>query len=189
MNYRQLLSGAYLIIILIVLNSCSDSSDDADPCTNGPQINIDNNISSVIGKSTGEIIVSATGGSGPYMFSIDGVNFQNSGSFSGLAGDNYTIVVNDANACASSKMETVTEVPEVFYANEIRPIIDTNCQLSGCHGSNTSIPSWATYNTIKANADLIKSRTTAKSMPPSGSLSDINIKLISDWVDQGAPNN
>jgi hypothetical protein len=189
MNSKQVLTGAYLIFILIVLNSCSDSGDEADPCINGPQISIDKNISSVIGKSSGEIIVSASGGTGPYRYSIDGVNFQSSGSFSGLASGDYTVVVNDANICNSSKMATVTEVPEVFYANEIRPIIDTNCQVSGCHGGNSSIPTWATYNDVKAGASLIKARTSAKTMPPSGSLSDSNIKLIADWVDQGAPNN
>ena len=86
MNSKQLLTGACLIIILIVINSCSDSGDEVDPCINGPQISIDKIISSAIGKSSGEIIVNASGGSGPYMYSIDVVNFQNSGTFSGLSG-------------------------------------------------------------------------------------------------------
>jgi mono/diheme cytochrome c family protein len=83
----------------------------------------------------------------------------------------------------------IEELAEVFYANEIRPIFDANCQKSGCHGSNSSIPTFATYEDVKAKASSIKARTSAKSMPPAGPLSDSNIKLIADWVDQGAPNN
>lgn len=81
---------------------------------------------------------------------------------------------------------------KVSYANDIRPILDANCQVSGCHGSNSGIPSWATYNDVSANASTIKSRTSAKTMPPSSSgksLTDEQIQLIADWVDEGALNN
>ena len=190
MKLKQLLLAGYFLATLLILNSCSDSGEtDPDPCLNGPVIKVDNNKANVIGKSTGELKVSATGGSGPYMFSIDGTNFQSSGTFSNLLGDDYTISVIDANDCVDTEMVTVLEVPEVFYANQIRPLIDANCQLSGCHGSNASIPSWATYNDVKARASAIKARTSAKTMPPTGPLSDLNIQLIADWVDQGAPNN
>ena len=86
-------------------------------------------------------------------------------------------------------MATVTEVPAVSYSNEIRPIIDTNCQISNCHGAQQGIPSFATYADVQANANNIKFRTSSGSMPPVGPLPDAEVKLISDWVDQGAPNN
>lgn len=80
----------------------------------------------------------------------------------------------------------------VSYANDIRPILDTNCQISPCHGTNAGIPSFATYNDVSANAAGIKSRTGNKSMPPSSSgksLTDDQIQMIADWVDDGAMNN
>jgi hypothetical protein len=80
----------------------------------------------------------------------------------------------------------------VSYANDIRPILDTNCQVSGCHGSNAGIPSWATYETVSANAANIKSKTGDKIMPPATSgksLTDEQIQMIADWVDDGAQNN
>ncbi|MDZ7605549.1 MAG: hypothetical protein U5K79_08160 [Cyclobacteriaceae bacterium] len=95
----------------------------------------------------------------------------------------------DANDCLDETSVVITSVPEVSFASQIKPIIDTNCQKSGCHGSNASVPSFATYTQVKANANNIKSKTSTKAMPPSGPLSDSNIKLISDWVNQGAPNN
>jgi len=190
MSYKHLLTAAYFIIILTVLNSCNNSGDEVDPClSNPPEVKIDNITKSIIGKSSGEIVVSAIGGSEPYMFSIDGTNFQGSGIFDNLSAGDYTISVRDINDCSGTKLVKIEELAEVFYANEIRPIIDTNCQKSGCHGSNSSIPTFATYDDVKAKASSIKARTSAKSMPPAGPLSDSNIKLIADWVDQGAPNN
>lgn len=188
MNRLKLLSAS-LLATLFLLNSCSESDDEPDPCLNGPEISVDEVLASVEGKSTGEITVSATGGASPYMYSIDGSNFQSSGTFSGLEADDYTIIVKDANECTDSEMATVDEIPEVFYANQIRPIIDTNCQVSNCHGSNGNIPTFATYADVQAKADRIKARTGAGTMPPSGPLASADVQMIADWVDQGAPNN
>ena len=53
--------------------------------------------------SNGEISVNATGGTGPYEYSIDGaVTWQASNVFSGLLSNSYTIEVRDANLCLKS---------------------------------------------------------------------------------------
>ena len=189
MKRNQLKFTGSIIAILIILNSCSDSGDEMDPCLNGPTIVIDGVISSVEGQDTGEIAAGASGGQSPYMYSIDGTNFQNSNTFTDLAAGEYTVTVEDANTCKHTVMETVEEIPAVSYINQIRPILDANCQLSPCHGTNGNIPTYATYNDVKAKADRIKIRTGDKTMPPNSPLSDDNIKLIADWVDQGAPEN
>jgi hypothetical protein len=189
MNRFKLTLFAGLIGTILLLNSCSDSDEDPDPCLNGPELSIDEVKSSIQGQETGEIIVSASGGAGPYMYSIDGTNFQSSGTFSNLGATDYTIVVKDANECTDNKMAKVEAVQEVFYANQIRPILDNNCQRSPCHGSNGNIPSFETYSDVKARADRIKARTVAGTMPPSGPLSNADVQLIADWVDQGALEN
>ena len=178
-----------LFLSIILFQGCNDSSEDPDPCLNGPEINIENIQASIEGKATGEIIVSSSGGIQPYTFSIDGTSFQGSTIFSGLEAGSYTLTVQDSDECTSSDQANVDELPEVFYANQIRPILDANCQVSGCHGSNVSIPSFGTYAEVKDRAGLIKSRTSDKSMPPNGSLQNNEIQLIADWVDLGAPNN
>jgi len=189
MNRLKLQKILGMAILALFLYSCDNSNEDPDPCGNGPEISITSVIATVDGKETGEIAAEATAGSGSYMFSIDGVNFQGSGTFSNLAADDYSIVVKDANECTDTDMATVVSVPEVFYSNQIKPIIDANCQRSPCHGSNGSIPSFATYNDTKLNAQGIKFRTGNGTMPPSGPLPDSEIELIANWVDQGAPNN
>lgn len=45
----------------------------------------------------GEVVASASGGTGPYTYSIDGITYGASTTFSGLCSGNYTIYVKDAN--------------------------------------------------------------------------------------------
>jgi gliding motility-associated-like protein len=49
------------------------------------------------GDNDGSIIVNAGGGAPPYTYSVDGIHFQGSNSFSGLPGGNYTVLVMDVN--------------------------------------------------------------------------------------------
>jgi len=49
-------------------------------------------------------------GTGPFEYSMDGINFQSSPTFSGLAAGNYTIGVKDANGCLYDEVVTITNV-------------------------------------------------------------------------------
>ncbi|MFD1061832.1 T9SS type B sorting domain-containing protein [Winogradskyella litorisediminis] len=44
-------------------------------------------------------VTNVFGGTAPYMFSIDGFNFQNGTSFNNLSPGNYTVTIRDANNC------------------------------------------------------------------------------------------
>lgn len=62
------------------------------------------------GGTTGTLTASATGGTAPYQYSIDGTNWQASGSFAGLIAGTYTAQVQDANGCTiSATPVTITE--------------------------------------------------------------------------------
>jgi hypothetical protein len=105
------ITGWAAVLFLFVLNSCGNSNDEEiDPCKTGPTLNVENILASIEGESNGEVTVSANSGKAPYMFSINGTNFQNSGTFSDLNGDAYTITVKDANNCTSSTVASVNEV-------------------------------------------------------------------------------
>ncbi|MCF6295834.1 MAG: T9SS type B sorting domain-containing protein [Flavobacteriaceae bacterium] len=54
-------------------------------------------------------VTGVTGGDAPYMYSIDGVNFQTSNTFSGLTTGTYTITIRDANNCTFVTNEVTIE--------------------------------------------------------------------------------
>jgi gliding motility-associated-like protein len=59
------------------------------------------------GQSDGQIVASATNGTGTYEYSIDGLNFQSSGTFTGLPAGYYTIWVQDPGGGLVSTMAVV----------------------------------------------------------------------------------
>jgi gliding motility-associated-like protein len=54
------------------------------------------------GAANGSITVTATNGTGPYQYAINGGAFQTGNTFTGLAAGNYTIVMSDANGCLTA---------------------------------------------------------------------------------------
>ena len=62
------------------------------------------------GQTDGEIELSATGGTLPYNFSIDGgANFQTGGLFQNLTADTYDLVVEDDNGCTDTDVQALIE--------------------------------------------------------------------------------
>ncbi|WP_337045172.1 hypothetical protein [Emticicia sp. 17c] len=61
------------------------------------------------GDYSGQVVVDATGGVGPYTFSKDDNSYQSSGTFSNLAANNYTIYAQDSKLCKVSINTTVSE--------------------------------------------------------------------------------
>jgi len=71
----------------------------------------------------GTITITATGGSGSYEYSIDGgATFQPSGSFTGLAANTYSIVVNDlSSSCTGTDAVTLNStsgITSTFSSND-----------------------------------------------------------------------
>ena len=66
------------------------------------------------GFADGQVIVTATGGSGPYTFSIDGgITNQSTGVFSGLTPGLYTVLVRDPASCSASVTAFVNDATPV----------------------------------------------------------------------------
>ncbi|NPD45899.1 T9SS type A sorting domain-containing protein, partial [Lentimicrobium sp. S6] len=62
------------------------------------------------GDNNGAIVITGTGGTPDYQYSIDdGENFQSFNEFNGLLAGEYVVVIRDANACSNSHMVTITE--------------------------------------------------------------------------------
>jgi hypothetical protein len=82
------------------------------------------------------------------------------------------------------------------FAEDIKPIIETKCAISGCHNGDLGQGlNWTNFDTFhqRAESGLVKFRVIHRIMPPSnspaGPLSVDQINAISCWTDQGALNN
>lgn len=64
---------------------------------------------SCAGLNNGQIFVSASGGSAPLTYSINGTSFVSSNTFNGLSAGTYTVTVKDANGCQQTFSTTITE--------------------------------------------------------------------------------
>ncbi|MCR9287714.1 MAG: PKD domain-containing protein [Bacteroidetes bacterium] len=67
-----------------------------------------------INGSDGQIeVTNIQGNSTPYSYSLDGINFQNTPVFTDLNAENYTITVQDGNACEFDENITILTLPEL----------------------------------------------------------------------------
>jgi hypothetical protein len=64
---------------------------------------------SCAGLNNGQIFVSASGGSAPLTYSINGTTFVSGNTFNGLSAGTYTVTVKDANGCQQTFSTTITE--------------------------------------------------------------------------------
>ncbi|MBN8856384.1 MAG: hypothetical protein BGO55_17875 [Sphingobacteriales bacterium 50-39] len=83
------------------------------------------------GKSDGSINVTASGGTAPYIYSRDGVNFQSSPAFSSLPVGSYTVTIKDAGGLSA----TITD--SVHLNNDLT--VDAGPEVVLCEGDSTVI--------------------------------------------------
>ncbi|WP_395046904.1 choice-of-anchor L domain-containing protein [Flavobacterium sp.] len=83
-----------------------------------PATNIDALINDLTGNNN-TITITYTDNGGDYVFSIDGVNYQESPLFANLSAGEYTIYVKDKNGClpTPSKVIYVLDYPKFFTPN------------------------------------------------------------------------
>ena len=95
-------AGVYLIIVEDA-NGCQDNSTITLTDPGSPTISNIVTSDPTCGLSNGNIIITATGGTGTIQYSIDGgATFQASGSFSGLTAAVYNVVIQDASGCQTT---------------------------------------------------------------------------------------
>lgn len=71
--------------------------------------------------SMGTITATASGGTAPYQYSLDGTNYQSSGLFVNIAGGTYTVYAKDANGCIAIKQTTVNDTgTDQYEANNTK---------------------------------------------------------------------
>jgi hypothetical protein len=140
--------------------------------------------------SEGSVELSATGGSGTYLYSIDGENFVESPVFTGLANGEFSVAVKDGFC----EFHTKAIVPSgLSFDTAISAIIKNKCAIDGCHVTGSQFPDMTSFKGIQDNAPQIGLRVGNRGMPPMQEgivqLEEDEINQIVCWVTDGAPNN
>lgn len=105
-SFSSVNSGSYVIVVQDA-SGCQtfDTSSILDPSTITYSSSSNDE---TCGSSDGSLSMLANGGSGSFQFSIDGgVTLQSSGTFTGLSAGIYSIIIEDANGCQVSGIETI----------------------------------------------------------------------------------
>ncbi|AYB33874.1 hypothetical protein [Chryseolinea soli] len=183
-QFNNLPAGLYTIV-LTDANACNTTIDNvyikAQDFSFTADITDDN---SCLG-SNGAVTLQVSSGNPPYLFAIGTSDFSENNTFTGLPVGYQTIVVKDNAGCTVNLGITISRgFSGTSWANDIKPIIETKCSVSGCHDGTR--PDLRVFANAKANAKNMKLKTQDRSMPKEGSLTDAEIQLIACWVDDGA---
>ena len=109
-SFGGLSAGNYTVVARDAAGCTADISTDLNSA-GGPTISISSQNNPACGQNNGSITASASGGTAPYQFSLNGGTFQNSASFGGLSAGNYTVRTRDALGCESSNFATTLTNP------------------------------------------------------------------------------
>lgn len=84
------------------------------------------------GFDNGSVTATSTGGTAPYMYSLDGIVYQSSPTFSDLSAGMYTLYTKDSNGCIQSTTFTITQPSPIIFTS-------TGSTNASCGGSNGGI--------------------------------------------------
>ena len=118
--FTGLTPGTYNISVRDTENNTTTSMVAVITPVNAPAISATVN-SNVLckGDNTGSITAIATGGQVPYTYSLDGITFNVTNTFTNLRVGTYNITVKDANGCISTTTIALTEPAENLSATAI----------------------------------------------------------------------
>ena len=109
-SFGGLSAGNYTVVARDAAGCTANISTDLNSA-GGPTVSISSQNNPTCGQNNGSITASASGGTAPYQFSLNGGTFQNSPSFGGLSAGNYTVRTRDALGCESSNFATTLTNP------------------------------------------------------------------------------
>ena len=89
-------------------------------------------------------------------------------------------------------ISTDVDCATATYSAKIQPLVETRCNISGCHSAGSDNGDYTTYDLLKAQVDAgkIENRVLEEQDMPLGSaLTSTELGEIQCWLNAGAPNN
>ena len=131
-TFNNLYAGIYNIIVKDAANCTSSTKFTILQPTHPISIYFGILNSSCYAASNGEIEINATGGTSPYLYSLNGTTYTTSNVYSNLAGNvTYTTYVKDANNCIATTTQLISE-PSILNVQSIVSNVS-------CTGGNNGI--------------------------------------------------
>ena len=127
--FNGLAPGAYKVMVKDAVN-CIGTSFVTISTTIPPVIDITKK-DAFCENNNGSIRATASAGLNPYLFSIDGTNFQNTGIFDNLAAGNYSIDVKDKNGCLTTEPVIIQNIPS--------PVMNADITSASCYNNDGTI--------------------------------------------------
>ncbi|WP_274476123.1 hypothetical protein, partial [Mangrovimonas aestuarii] len=142
-TFTNLAPGTYNIVINYTLSGVTCSTTETVVINDVPLLQAAASVTQEYTCLTSGTIegINVSGGTPPYQYSIDGVNFQASGTFTNLTNGDYTITVMDANGC------TVTT--NTITLDELNPPTDLTFSSTAVNCPN--LTSDVTVTTVGTN--------------------------------------
>jgi hypothetical protein len=171
-QFSNLCAGSYLITIQG--NGCSTSTTTVITQPLPIQASV-NTIDPAPGQNNGSATIVANGGVQPYTYSINGINYQSSATFSSLAAGIYTAYVKDANDCVQTVDFTLTNPVSCNMA------VTANGSNVLCYGACNAVIQYAytlagvgpcTIELQNQNGQVLQTQTNATTSG-SGSFSNV----------------
>ena len=103
------------------------------------------------GQSNGSITASATGGTGPFTYQVNGGAFQTSNVFSGLPAGTYTITAKNSTSCVGTASVTLVGANPCTGVNIVVSGTPTNPGVNLSNGSISVAASGSTNFTYQLN--------------------------------------
>ena len=88
----------------------------------------------------------------------------------------------------SSTAVSTTCNPNTSFSQTVLPILNTNCNLSGCHDPNNAAE-LNNFTVVHDNAAQIKASVVSGRMPKGRSFNATDKAALICWIDNGAKNN
>lgn len=124
-TFTSLPAGTYNVIALDA-NGCLDTVSATLVNLSVLTLDVDSTTNiSCNGDGDGAFTVTADNGTQPYEYSINGITYQSSGTFTGLAGGTYIVQTRDAVGCTANTTINITE-PDVLVAT-VDSVVNVLC--------------------------------------------------------------
>ena len=132
-SFTGLAANTYQVIVMDA-NGCTSIVNAVTISGTGSVTTTAAPVNETCAATNGAIVLTGTGGSAPYQYSIDGgATFQSSGSFTGLSAGTYNVVIEDVNGCQGANTSTITNT------GGFNPTISSNQTI--CFGNSATITS------------------------------------------------